>query len=68
MMPAYPQRQQRYIKLAGYDKRGRKTGKEISVFYSLLEGFKDEDLHRKYTHTHTHTHTHTTTTILDLSP
>ena len=69
MMPSYPQRQQRYIQLTGYNKRGKRTGKAKSAFYSLLEGFQADDLHRKYTHTHTQhynylrslivTHTHT---------
>ena len=73
MMPSYPQRQQRYIQLTGYNIRGKRTGKAKSAFYSLLEGFQAMDLHRKYTHTHTqhynylrsliitHTHTHTHT-------
>ena len=76
MMPSYPQRQQRYIQLTGYNIRGKRTGKAKSAFYSLLEGFQAMDLHRKYTHTHTqhynylrsliitHTHTHTHITTI----
>ena len=69
MMPSYPQRQQRYIQLTGYNIRGKRTGNAKSVFYSLLEGFEAMDLHRKYTHTQHYnylrsliiTHTHITT-------